>query len=581
MLSLSDVGNSKNITTYLSIDSLQGDTMVSTPLSLADLAKQGQPEAIATLLNRKLQPKGISAKVTTHDRGFRIRLEGQSAPDKTRLTQFLRQGFRSLNLDNADELDIYGWRIGDDFPAWHSSISLRPASLSVVDSSTVTADSQASSSSQNPPVNENVSQQPASNDSVDNESSNRATQAKESQNSMWNSMFGAVTDAMNAVGSAATQTSEAVANSVAETTSSITETTTNFGNAAASTGSSIADSCGQAAMSVPGGLGYVFDLINDSPQLQDITKALKVDWLVGIIDKVDIVKAETHVKKLQKKYPNETSAEISRRIMTEKVLYVGSSGMASSLLPGFAAPMIAVDLAATTAIQAEMGYQIACAYGFDVRDQARKGEIVAIFGLALGGSQALKVGFKYLARNIPIAGAVVGASTNAVALYAVGHAACHYYEAKRNNRNPLMQSEKAENEKYLQEATRQQVIMDQILVHLVIAGSPDQSHEDILATLTTMNLSAASLAIIQKTIQNPNPLDKLLAQVNPEFAVSLLAQCRAIAEADDVVTEEESRIIEQIAAKLSSQSDSEAVQDAAQTVQKKRFRFWNRKNKAQ
>ncbi|MGK7890379.1 MAG: hypothetical protein AB4042_13670 [Leptolyngbyaceae cyanobacterium] len=90
-------------------------------------------------------------------------------------------------------------------------------------------------------------------------------------------------------------------------------------------------------------------------------------------------------------------------------------------------------------------------------------------------------------------------------------------------------------------------------------------------------MSAASLAIIQKTIQNPTSLDKLLAQVNPEFAVSLLTQCQAIAEADNVVTEEESRILEQIAAKLLSQSDSEAVQDAAQTVQKKRFRFWNRK----
>ncbi|MGK7890380.1 MAG: hypothetical protein AB4042_13675 [Leptolyngbyaceae cyanobacterium] len=36
--------------------------MVTTQLSLVDLAKQGQPEAIATLLNRKLQPKGIIAK---------------------------------------------------------------------------------------------------------------------------------------------------------------------------------------------------------------------------------------------------------------------------------------------------------------------------------------------------------------------------------------------------------------------------------------------------------------------------------------------------------------------------------------
>jgi hypothetical protein len=35
-------------------------------------------------------------------------------------------------------------------------------------------------------------------------------------------------------------------------------------------------------------------------------------------------------------------------------LYVGGSGFASSLLPGFAATMFVVDLAATMALQAEM-----------------------------------------------------------------------------------------------------------------------------------------------------------------------------------------------------------------------------------
>ena len=40
--------------------------------------------------------------------------------------------------------------------------------------------------------------------------------------------------------------------------------------------------------------------------------------------------------------------------MLEKSLYVGGSGLASSLMPGFAAALLAVDLAATTAMQAEM-----------------------------------------------------------------------------------------------------------------------------------------------------------------------------------------------------------------------------------
>jgi uncharacterized protein (DUF697 family) len=57
--------------------------------------------------------------------------------------------------------------------------------------------------------------------------------------------------------------------------------------------------------------------------------------------------------------------------------------------------------------------------------QYAKGEVLTIFGLALGGNRAIKAGLELL-QNTPVAGAVIGASSNAVMLYTVGYAACRF-----------------------------------------------------------------------------------------------------------------------------------------------------------
>lgn len=229
--------------------------------------------------------------------------------------------------------------------------------------------------------------------------------------------------------------------------------------------------------------------------------------------------------------------------------------------------------------QAEIGYQIACAYGLDIHEQARKGEILAIFGLALGGSQALKTGFKYLARNVPIAGAAVGASTNAVALYAVGHAACQFYEAKLNSTqsNAVVEQSEEKSEQYFKEAIAQQILMDQILAHVVKAGNPEKSWQDILPQLQSLNFSLASLEIIARNSTSPEPLEFLLSKINQEFAVPLLGQCQKIAESDGTVTSEEAAVIELITNKLSTAEEgknlSEAADKAATNIRNGLFKF--------
>ncbi|MDZ8260873.1 hypothetical protein [Nostoc sp. ChiQUE01b] len=285
--------------------------------------------------------------------------------------------------------------------------------------------------------------------------------------------------------------------------------------------------------------------------MQVAIKSLNQDWLNPLIQQVDLVKAEAAVRKLQQEHPNEQPAQIAHHLMLEKAVLAGGTGLASSLTPGQAAAMFVVDWAATSALSVELVYQIAAAYGMDLNDSDRRGEAVAIFGLGVGGKTAIKAGLGLL-RIVPVAGAVISASSNAVMIYALGYAACQFYEAKQNplTLEATLVDAQLESGKFLEAAISQEKIMDQILVHIVLAGNPDKSWEDILPELQAANLSPASIDAIAANIKSPPSLETLLEQINSDFAVPLLAQCQKIADLDGVITPEEAKVLETINKKL-------------------------------
>lgn len=304
------------------------------------------------------------------------------------------------------------------------------------------------------------------------------------------------------------------------------------------------------------GAGRAATLVGNFPLLQNpvvrrLAGVLRLDWLTGISDRVDISKAEAEVKQLQHEYPGDSPSQLAHRIMVRKAVQGGKIGFASSLLPGIAVALLAIDLAATTVLQTEMLYQIAAAYGLNLRAPARKGEILAIFGLALGGGKALRAGLGVL-RNVPLAGAVIGASTNATMLYSLGYAASRFYEAKSRSETPEPNTEtlkalQAESEEYLDIAIAQQRVMDQILAHMIVASYPEKHWKDIVPELKALHLDSSSLTTIEANLQSPKPLDVLLKQLNCDFAVPLLAQCRYIAESNGTVSQQENYIMNAIA----------------------------------
>ncbi|MEH2159349.1 hypothetical protein [Nostoc sp.] len=157
-----------------------------------------------------------------------------------------------------------------------------------------------------------------------------------------------------------------------------------------------------------------------------------------------------------------------------------------------------------------------------------------------------------LLRNLPVGGAVIGASSNAVMIYALGYAACQFYEAKQNplTLEATLVDAQLESVKFLEAAISQEKIMDQILVHIVLAGNPDKSWKDILPELQAANLSPASIDAIASHIKSPPSLETLLEQINSDFAVPLMAQCQKIAHLDGVITPAEAKVIDSINKKL-------------------------------
>lgn len=287
-----------------------------------------------------------------------------------------------------------------------------------------------------------------------------------------------------------------------------------------------------------------------NPLVRKLAGVLKLDWLMGMSDRVDTSKATATVKELKQKYPDESPSQIAHRLMVRKAMQAGSSGFVTSILPGFATALLALDLAATTALQTELVYEIAAAYGLDLNDPERKGEVLGIFGLALGGSNALKAGLGFL-RNVPFAGAMIGASTNATVLYSVGYAASRFYEAKLHSdaeepSTETLQIIQQQSEQYLDKAIAQQGIMDQIAVHMILVSYPNKAWEDILPELQRLQIEPNSLKTIAENIKSPQSLDQLVEQIDCDFAVSVLAQCRQLAEHNGTVSPEEAAILQQI-----------------------------------
>jgi hypothetical protein len=93
--------------------------------NLLELAKKGNTRAIAVLINRSLQSKGITTKVNLKGSCLQILVESDKALDQEPITQFLVGGIKKLNIESIDSIKVFGKQNGQGFADWTQDIPLQ------------------------------------------------------------------------------------------------------------------------------------------------------------------------------------------------------------------------------------------------------------------------------------------------------------------------------------------------------------------------------------------------------------------------------------------------------------------------
>jgi hypothetical protein len=94
--------------------------------SLLERARQGDGDAIASLINQSLQPKGITVTTTLSRNFLTILVQAETTPDQKAITQFIEKNIGSLKPQGIERIVIKGKASDQKSPAWRSLVELAP-----------------------------------------------------------------------------------------------------------------------------------------------------------------------------------------------------------------------------------------------------------------------------------------------------------------------------------------------------------------------------------------------------------------------------------------------------------------------
>jgi tetratricopeptide (TPR) repeat protein len=89
---------------------------------ITDLAKQGEPKAIAEVINQRLQSSGILAKAGFKEGCLQVLLESTEVPDQEKVVSILLPQIQKLEIKSLKKLRLYGKQSGEDFPDWQEEV---------------------------------------------------------------------------------------------------------------------------------------------------------------------------------------------------------------------------------------------------------------------------------------------------------------------------------------------------------------------------------------------------------------------------------------------------------------------------
>jgi Tfp pilus assembly protein PilE len=94
--------------------------------NLLELAKRGEPEAIAALMNAVLEAKGIHAQATVEHGCLHVLLESSKSLNQNTITGFIQRGLAELEIQSLSKVRASGKRLNEKKIAWTREFSLLP-----------------------------------------------------------------------------------------------------------------------------------------------------------------------------------------------------------------------------------------------------------------------------------------------------------------------------------------------------------------------------------------------------------------------------------------------------------------------
>jgi len=112
--------------------------------SLHELAKQGDAQSIATLMQLALDSKNIQVRAVFHYPCLHIVFEGKRAPDAEAMLSFVSQSMAKIGVERLLYLRVYGYEAGQPFPQWAERLFFQRTTRLWVRSGTKEADDRSS-----------------------------------------------------------------------------------------------------------------------------------------------------------------------------------------------------------------------------------------------------------------------------------------------------------------------------------------------------------------------------------------------------------------------------------------------------
>ncbi|MGB3533227.1 MAG: CapA family protein [Microcoleaceae cyanobacterium] len=91
---------------------------------IVTLARQGDPDAIATLMNRALRSQNITTKTVRRDQHLYVILTAQELPDRSACVRVVQNGMLRLAATTIQWVTIAGQQLSQDSPTWFETLTL-------------------------------------------------------------------------------------------------------------------------------------------------------------------------------------------------------------------------------------------------------------------------------------------------------------------------------------------------------------------------------------------------------------------------------------------------------------------------